>query len=148
MALLASTGESPDQSITSIAPHHPKFFIVATICIASIFFIEIGDFMLRAPIMRTLEDILCRSYFKSTLPIAIDFSDPIPEDHCKIPLVQSQLAMLKGWDLTFSCIPGILVAVPYGVMADKYGRKLVLMLGLLGVLLGLFWVMVVSILHP
>jgi MFS family permease len=149
--LLAGTSEARDYppSITaSIAPQHPKFFVVATICIASIFFIEIGDYMLKAPIMRTLEAIICNSYFKSTMPIGMVFPDPIPEDHCKIPFVQSQLAMLKGWDLTFSCIPGILAAVPYGVMADKYGRKLVLMLGLVGILLGLSWVMVVSMLPP
>lgn len=149
--LLAGTSEArgyPPSITASIGLQHPKFFVVATICIASVFFIEIGDFMLKAPIMRTLESIICNSYYKSTLPVGMVLPDPIPEDHCKIPIVQSQLAMLKGWDLTFSCIPGIIAAVPYGVMADKYGRKLVLMLALLGVLLSLFWVMVIGMLPP
>jgi MFS family permease len=46
--------------------------------------------------------------------------------------------------MTFSCIPGILVAMPFGMVADKYGRKLVLLLALLGVILSLLWTMVVS----
>jgi len=146
--LLAGTN-SPPHHLTSPTPSltpksHPKLFMVAAICIALAFFVEIGDYMLRAPLMRILEAIICRSYYESTTPIGIDLSIPIPEGKCKIPFVQSELAMLRGWDGTFSCIPGILVAVPFGMVADKYGRKPVLLLALLGVILGLLWVMVVS----
>ncbi|KAE9362765.1 MFS general substrate transporter [Stipitochalara longipes BDJ] len=117
--------------------------MVATICIALAFFIEIGDYMLRAPLMRIFEGIICRSYYESITPSGKELSIPIPEEKCKIPFVQSELAMLKGWEMTFSCIPGILAAVPFGMVADRYGRKLVLLLALLGVILCLLWTMVV-----
>jgi MFS family permease len=146
--LLAGTSSPPRRPASptpSLTPKsHPKLFMVATICIALAFFVEVGDYMLRAPLMRILEEIICRSYYESTTPVRIDLSIPIPEGECKIPFVQSKLAMLRGWDTTFSCIPSILAAVPYGMVADRYGRKLVLLLSLLGVVLGLLWIMVVS----
>lgn len=123
---------------------HPQLFKVATICIALAFFVEIGDYMLRAPLMRILEGIICRSYYESTMPLGMDLSLPIPEGKCKVPFVQAELAMLRGWDMTFSCIPGILVAVPFGWLADRHGRKPVLLLGLVGVILSLLWIMVVG----
>lgn len=146
--LLAGTGtsaSSPDQSPTATpaSPNHPKFLRVVVICIICVFFVEVGDYMMRAPLTRMLEDIICRAYYKAMVPSAIDLTLPIPEDNCKIPPVQSELAMLKGWDVTFSCIPGILLAVPYGVMGDKYGRKFVLLLALLGAVLGVAWGIVI-----
>lgn len=116
----------------SVAPDHPKFLRVVIVSIICVFLIELGDYMLRAPFMRILEDAVCRAYFKSVAPSGVDLALPIPEEDCKIAPVQSELANLKGWDLTFSCIPGILLAVPYGILADKYGRRPVLILSLLG----------------
>lgn len=90
--------------------------------------------------MRVQEDIVCRHYYKRTFPN--DFNDPfepIPEDRCKVPDVQAKLAMLRGWDQTLSCIPSIIMAVPYGVVADKYGRRPVLLLSLSGVVMALAW---------
>jgi MFS family permease len=90
-----------------------------------------------------MEDILCRRHYESTAPLGTHITLPIPEQHCKIPAVQGPLAMLKGWDVAFSSIPGLLLAVPYGYVADKYGRKIVLILGALGVTLSLVWTQIV-----
>jgi MFS family permease len=120
--------------------NHPKFFLVVFVILLSLSFISIGDNMNRAPWMRIQEDIVCRSYYKSTFPNEFENPlEPIPEDRCKVPDVQARLAMLRGWDQTFSCIPSIITAVPYGVMADKYGRKVVLILSLFGICLSLGW---------
>ncbi|KXJ91608.1 major facilitator superfamily domain-containing protein [Microdochium bolleyi] len=51
---------------------------------------------------------------------------------CKGPEVQGRLAMLQGWQLTAECIPGIIGAIPYGLLADKWGRRPVLVLSLAG----------------
>jgi MFS family permease len=119
---------------------HPKFLKVVFIVLASLFFISIGDYMNRAPWMRIQEDIVCRAYYRHTFPHEFEGPfDPIPEDRCKVPDVQSKLAMLRGWDQTLSCIPSIFTAVPYGVIADKYGRKLVLVLSLVGIILSVSW---------
>lgn len=100
--------------------------------------------MQKAPLTRVLEDILCRQHYESTQPLGTHLTLPIPEQRCKIPAVQGQLAMLRGWDATFSCIPTLLLALPYGYVADRYGRKIVLVLGLLGLTLSFAWTLLVG----
>jgi MFS family permease len=134
----------PEGGQTHSSHHHPQFFRVASIIITAVFLIEMSDYMIKAPLMRLLEDVICRSYYESAEPPSIDLSIPIPEENCKLPGVQSQLAMLKGWDTVISCIPGLLLSVPYGVLADKHGRKLVLVLALGGIMLSLLWGLFVS----
>jgi MFS family permease len=122
---------------------HPQFLTIVAIILTSLFLIAVGDFMIRAPWMRIQEDVVCRSYYTRTFPSLIPNPggplEPIPEDRCKVPDVQSKLAMLRGWHQTISCVPSILTAVPYGVAADKYGRKVVLILCLTGIVLSLLW---------
>jgi MFS family permease len=120
---------------------HPHVFRVLFLCVLSIFLIEIGDFMQRAPWTRILEDIVCREHFSTH---ARRWEPEIPEQDCKVAPVQARVAMLKGWDLSFSCMPAIFLAVPYGALADRVGRKSVLLLALLGVVLGNWWTMAVG----
>jgi MFS family permease len=61
--------------------------------------------------------------------------DPV----CKGPDVQGYLAMLRGWQATFESVPGMLTAVPYGVLSDRWGRRGVLGLSLGGISLGVVW---------
>jgi hypothetical protein len=133
--LLAASNDKP--------ANHRHFVLVATVIVFSIFVIEIGDFMGRAPMSRLLEDCICRKYYESAETMGLDLSLPIPEENCKIPAIQRELAMLKGWDQTFSSIPGLLLAIPYGVLADKYGRKLVWGLCGLGIWLGTAWCLII-----
>jgi MFS family permease len=121
---------------------------VSLICIVSILLIEIGEFMAQAPSARIIEDILCRAYFSSApisapnLGIESETNLPfgsIPEENCKNDVIQGKMAMLKGWDQMFSCIPGLIVAVPYGVLADRVGRRTVLFLALMGLTVGMAW---------
>ncbi|KAK4215430.1 major facilitator superfamily domain-containing protein [Rhypophila decipiens] len=61
------------------------------------------------------------------------------QDFCKSDIVQGELAILTGWKETFDTIPGIILALPYGYAADRYGRQPILLLSLLGVILeGIF----------
>jgi len=115
---------------------HPNFVVVATVLIISFFLVEIGDYMMRAPLARILENIVCRKYYESTSSFIVL---PIPEENCKVGPIQRELAMLKGWDITISCVPGLFLAVPYGVLADKYGRKLVWGLCSTGIVLSVMW---------
>ncbi len=68
-----------------------------------------------------MEGSICqREYGNVTRP----YEDP----RCKNEAVQTRLATVKGWEQTFSLLPGLLLAVPYGIVADRYGPKLVLCL--------------------
>ncbi|KAF4504262.1 hypothetical protein G6O67_008435 [Ophiocordyceps sinensis] len=61
--------------------------------------------------------------------------EPSKDVRCKDRDVQSELSTLRGWELTFGLIPGLLTAIPYGIIADRYGRKVVLSLSLFGITL-------------
>ena len=145
-ALLQDYSESREETLppSSSPPRHRHYVRVIALSLVAAIFIEVGDFMERAPMMRLMEDILCRKYYESTAPLGTHITLPIPEQECKIPAVQGELAMLKGWDAALACIPGLLLALPYGYIADRYGRKIVLLLSLIGVTLGLAWILLVG----
>lgn len=81
---------------------------------------------------KIFEDILCRQYYAA---------HPIhpSEQNCKIAPVQNELARINGWKDTFDALPSILVAIPYGALADPTGRKPCLLLPIPGVLLIDIW---------
>jgi hypothetical protein len=56
---------------------------------------------------------------------------------CKGADVQGYLAMLRGWANTFESIPGIVGAVPYGILSDRWGRRPVMGLAVLGIVLSM-----------
>lgn len=87
---------------------------------------EISVSLVAIPISPIQEAIICRKHYADVVS-----ADP----RCKNEIVQSELSMLKGWEVTFGLIPGMVTVVPYGIAADKYGRRLVLGLSLLGLTL-------------
>ncbi|KAL1869217.1 hypothetical protein Plec18167_007883 [Paecilomyces lecythidis] len=103
---------------------------------------DFGFYLTAAPQMQIFEDIVCRNYL-AALGKQADIT--IAKDTCKSEPVQSELALVNGWKETSDVLPGILLSVPYGVLADHWGRKPVLLLGILGTLLGEIWVRVVCL---
>jgi MFS family permease len=91
------------------------------------------------PMSKIYEDIICHKYSLQQPPAA---STP-GEDRCKAPDVQSELANLQAWSSTLEYIPGLLVAVPYGALADRYGHKSTLTLASIGILLQVLAQMVI-----
>ncbi|KXJ88444.1 major facilitator superfamily domain-containing protein [Microdochium bolleyi] len=74
---------------------------------------------------------------------------PSPDDPaCKSPDVQARLASLRGMQATLDVIPGLLTTVPYGMVADRWGRKPVFVLGMVGYTLSIAWQMFVLYLGP
>lgn len=65
------------------------------------------------------------------------------EDPCKDGDVQGRLAMYKGWAYTLECVPTLLLAVPYGLLSDRWGRKPVAVLAFAGIALTTVWYEVV-----
>ncbi|GAD97260.1 hypothetical protein PVAR5_5933 [Paecilomyces variotii No. 5] len=103
---------------------------------------DFGFYLTAAPQMKIFEDIVCRDYLAALGKAA---KTSITEDICKSEPVQSELALVNGWKETSDVLPGILLSVPYGVLADHWGRKPVLLLGILGLLLGEIWVRIVCL---
>ncbi|KAK4455342.1 major facilitator superfamily domain-containing protein [Podospora aff. communis PSN243] len=51
-----------------------------------------------------------------------------------------ELTILMSWYAVFALLPGIFLSVPFGAVADRYGRVVVLGLTLLGITLNSVWV--------
>jgi MFS family permease len=135
---------SPDSSgpNTSSRQHSQatRRAVLATfLCALIIFVYSLGSAIMLTPMSKIYEDIICHKYSKQQSP-----GEPVPgEDRCKAPDVQSELANLQAWSSTLEYIPGLLVAVPYGALADKYGYKSMLTLSSIGLLLQVLAQMVV-----
>ncbi|KAH7126377.1 COP9 signalosome complex subunit 2 [Dactylonectria estremocensis] len=118
---------------------------VLVMCIVFLFLVEVSQFIMEAPLQNILEDIICRNYYPDHL-----LREPSIQDaRCKSNEVQKTLAMVRGWSLAFEMatpdkiIKAMIAQFPFGIIADKYGRRPVLFLSVLGCTLQTTWVMVV-----
>ncbi|ROV93801.1 hypothetical protein VMCG_08796 [Cytospora schulzeri] len=87
-----------------------------------------------------LEKGLCAEAHPELAQILVAGDD---NEVCKHPDVQGRLAMYRGWSYTLECVPTILLAVPYGLMSDRWGRKPVALLAFAGIALITVWYEVV-----
>ncbi|KAK4184894.1 major facilitator superfamily domain-containing protein, partial [Podospora australis] len=97
-------------------------------------FLQIGSFLSLAPQTAILESIVCRQYYEDIR------LRPLVIDDCKIEPIQSKVAFINGWKDVFETLPVIVFAVPFGALADKIGRKKVLLLAIFGIILSDGWV--------
>jgi MFS family permease len=95
---------------------------------------ELAELLLVSPRIRLLEAAICRIHYH--VP-------SVPEDQCKIPEVQARLAHIRGWQVFFEALPVMILAVPWGALADSVGKKRVLALNFLGCAAHIIWFAVV-----
>jgi hypothetical protein len=95
--------------------------------------------MAEAARLRMFEMSVCRDYYAIHDPSRIDNHGHIPEQLCKLQPIQSSLARMRGFINMLEAIPGLVLALPYGILADKKGKRLVAGLCLLGYLLKDSW---------
>lgn len=98
-------------------------------CILLIILLELGAYLSIIPLIQVLEEIICNQFHPDRTP------GPEGDAICKDNAVQTELAFIRGWQSTLDFLPGVLTAIPYGLLADRHGRELVLRLSLLGVTL-------------
>lgn len=91
------------------------------------FLVDVSFGLLLVPLVALYERAVCR-YLHPNVP------DPSRDSICKGSDVQAELAYITGWGLALCLVPSLLVVVPYGALADRCGRRLVLFMGSLGVL--------------
>ncbi|KAF7594641.1 hypothetical protein BBP40_008731 [Aspergillus hancockii] len=88
---------------------HRAHWILSLVCTV-IAAVDFGIYLSVAPQTQILEDIICRDLHP----------DAVASSHtCKNIDVQSELALINGWKETFDQLPGILLALPFGFMADR-----------------------------
>ncbi|KAI7553027.1 hypothetical protein KC331_g1507 [Hortaea werneckii] len=104
----------------------------------------LGYFVSVAPQTQLFENLICDAYYQSSTPQSLPTQTKPSRDPCKVPAVQESLAMIFGFQVFFDGIPGLLLAMPYGVAADKVGRKPVLLLSMAGQVFAAAWVLFVA----
>ncbi|KAF4930332.1 MFS efflux pump atnC [Colletotrichum viniferum] len=129
----------PEPSTESTAGHGDSIYWRPIAVVAMMLFIDgLGNCMSLAPQKRLFEDVFCRQYYK--VGGNVPGSGP-SEEMCKDPAVQDVVAELFGWQTFFDGIPGLILAMWFGVLADKQGRRRVFFLSAVGQVLGACWVL-------
>ncbi|KAJ8112694.1 hypothetical protein OPT61_g5000 [Boeremia exigua] len=124
------------------APEAGKPWVVMLImAFALVAIIDMGAFLAEAPRTRVYEANICLGYYRETNPSVIGADGTIPEKLCKVDEVQQKMAMIFGWQDMFDAIPSIFLAIPFGVLADKVGRKWIFTTSLMGLQLNSAWVL-------
>lgn len=75
--------------------------------------------MVEVPTIKLFEQAICNRYY-SEQSIHLRATQDIDEGLCKIPAIQNELAALTGLKFTFDALPGLLTALYYGSIADRY----------------------------
>ncbi|EPE26904.1 MFS general substrate transporter [Glarea lozoyensis ATCC 20868] len=153
MSGIANRTLNGSDETTNLLPESPKspakwdWKTITFLCIVLCITFDIGDYLIQAPRLRLYESIICDEYYSThniSLPQTVPTGGPIPEQHCKLDEIQDELAMIQGWQVAFDSISSILLAVPYGWVADKYGRKLVITAALGGCIMAYVWTLLVA----
>jgi len=151
--------EQVDERAPLLGPHGPEARLdsrreqlrlrVTILAFVVIFLLELGIGMSVPPSSSIMEGIICEQMHpRVEHKNNTTWGQGGPDDPCKNPDVQSYLAMLRGWAATFDAIPGFLCAVPYGILSDRWGRRPVLVLGILGLTLNVCFTILVCTCPP
>ncbi|KAG9201214.1 hypothetical protein G6514_005943 [Epicoccum nigrum] len=115
--------------------------VMVVLAFALIAIIDMGAFLAEAPRTRVYEANICIRHYREIDPSVIGADGTIPEKLCKVDEVQQEMAMIFGWQEMFDAIPSIFLAIPFGVLADKVGRKWIFTASLMGLQLNSAWVL-------
>ena len=101
---------------------------VVALTFTMVLLVDFAAFFLDAPQTSILEGIICSRHYYSLL-------EPPAKHDCTVSAVQAELATVNQMLNTFNRLPGLFVAIPFGIIADRYGRRPVLVLAIVGALL-------------
>lgn len=124
-------------------PKKKPWVLLVALVFALVAIIDVGAFLAEPPRTRVYESNLCLIYYREHDPSVIGDDGNIPEKLCKVDEVQQKMAMIFGWQDMFDAIPGIILAVPFGTLADRFGRKWIFTASLMGLQFSYAWVLMI-----
>ncbi|KFG80065.1 MFS transporter [Metarhizium anisopliae] len=147
----SSDGHDADEAAPLVAAcrpdSSPKYNRPAVLLLCGLLTVvaDFGGSLTAAPEVRLLEMTVCRAFYAPREPGVIG---PPPlgyvdESLCKVADIQVSLAYLRAWKRCLDSIPGLLLTLPFGRLADRWGRKPVLMLCIAGQALAYVWLLIV-----
>ncbi|KAI0126593.1 major facilitator superfamily transporter [Xylariales sp. AK1849] len=127
-------------SITSVnVPKvHSGNAIVNLLCAILLISSSAGGFV-AIPGTRIVEDTICHQYYDKVQSL----DEAIDEKLCKGEWIQKKVAFIFASVAVCEAVVGFLAAFPWGIAADRLGRRPVFALSLTGMALGILWDMMV-----
>ena len=109
----------------SPAPSERKFLIPREVYVAGTieFLATFGAAIASIPSTRLIENAVCQRHFNT--------QNAVSEHFCKDAGVQTEMAALLGAQGSFGAIPGLILTIPYGVLAEHVDRRFILLANLL-----------------
>ena len=120
----------------------PSNRYILSLIVAFIVLVDVGFYLQYVPLTSLLEKSICQSFYPDQFFLQDPGQpprDPSVPDRCKDNEIQAELAFVRGWQGTLDAIPGLLTAIPYAIVADRHGRRPVLILAVVGVILHYCW---------
>ncbi|KAI0110740.1 major facilitator superfamily domain-containing protein [Nemania sp. FL0031] len=121
--------------------HAHNWRIILVLC-GYTFAMMLADSLQPAALTKVFEDVICDSITPSPTPSSSS-SPPSPTDRCRAPAVQKELALVRGFLQLVPIFSGVLCTVPYGLLAERVGRKPVLILNGAGTLAAFSWILAI-----
>jgi hypothetical protein len=152
--LLPFTTAEPEARTQQRSKWFQSWENVVFVIFAIVLLLSLGDQSQAIPHTRIMESVICYQYFEKADPSKLLLSREqvgpgaiggVAEMWCKADEVQSQLAMLRGWQMTFDGVPSLVLALPFGWAADRFGRKPFVLAGLVSYVLRAVWVELVYV---
>ncbi|KAL7947597.1 major facilitator superfamily domain-containing protein [Trichoderma barbatum] len=119
-----------------IAPSKGFRRFVLGMCVLFLVIVEVSQFIMVPATEQIMEDVICRRYHP-------DHALAMHDNRCKETDVQKTLAMVRSWGMSLEMMFPLFVQISFGVVADKYGRRLVIFLALFGCFLQQTWITIV-----
>ncbi|KAF4626243.1 hypothetical protein G7Y89_g11915 [Cudoniella acicularis] len=107
------------------------------LCCIIMFVLVLASSSLEAPTMQLLENAACHEYYHRYEPGKYLPYSHIPETECKSGPIQAYFAMLITITSVGANLVELMVQLPLGILADRRGGKLVLLLNILSAVL--YW---------
>ncbi|KAI1175806.1 major facilitator superfamily domain-containing protein [Nemania sp. FL0916] len=123
-------GPKPPKAVDHADDAHRRRVIAVAFTMVTL--IDFAAFFLEAPQTSILERNICSRYYAGN---GNGNSTALSDHDCTVAPVQAELATVNQMFNTFNRVPGFFVAIPLGIVADRYGRRLVIVFIALGALL-------------
>lgn len=137
--LMYDGGEQYENKRTLLQrPHAPylSFPTIAIYCLIMNLLIEIFDMILLTPQIALFQRSICFQHYQQD-------GSRVTGQGCQAKAIQQELAIVRGWKGFFDCIPVLLMAIPTGYLADRFGRRKVMAMIISGMLAGAAWYILV-----
>lgn len=152
-------GMAPTDSTSGQPTDHGRRTVV--LCGLFVILFQFADILRFAPTLHLLELGYCRNYYLEHKhdPRLIDPSGHILERFCKVRQIQEDLSSIRAWlgfveglvggfrmfcrDALLTFHLGLVLVIPYGMLSEKIGGRLVAALNLFGYALSSVWIVVI-----